>query len=97
MQHLMLLLVTLILWLPTVALWGWALEKTWTWFMVPVGLPALAMNQLIGVALVVSFMCKPTDMSDTDKLENGIKQLVAGLLRPLFAVGAGWVYLKIFW
>lgn len=90
---------SLILWLPLVIYNGWALSVLWVWFVVPTfGLTALSLGQAIGISLVVGFfIARPASLvSDEDKMIHFLNILSFHLLAPIATVGAGWVYLKVF-
>lgn len=90
--------VSMLLWLPIAALWGWAISLLWEWFIVPAfNLPIILMHEALGLAVVMSLLTKNVDTTDTrDYVEQLVSSNIIGVLRPLLAVGVGWVYLKVF-
>jgi hypothetical protein len=75
------------------ALWrGYVLCLLWAWFMVPTfKAPELSIPAAIGVALVVSYLCRDGKPSEKDK--TFAQQLATGAvtvaLSPLIALGIG--------
>jgi hypothetical protein len=102
MKHFMVLIVSLIAWLPLAALNGWAIATLWAWFIVPTfGLPVITWQQSIGLGIVVAYLTYQLDMQDmrddSEPTKDLCRRIFTGLVKPLLCVGAGWVYLKVFW
>ncbi len=88
------LIVSFIATLVLSSLWsGYVLSKLWLWFMVPAfGLPVLAVGYAIGLALVVNYLTNhaPVDTKkDEDAIENLLKAIGIGILRPAIALMFG--------
>lgn len=78
------------------AMWsGWVLTKLWAWFLVPTfGAPVLPIAAAIGIAALVSFITYQSPVRPA-KMEGLIEAFLATLgdmfVRPLFALGFGWI------
>lgn len=75
---------------------GWALVKLWGWFVLPrfASAPSLSISQAIGIAIVVSFLTSqsiPDEKNDDTPGEKIGKAVTVALLKPLIAVGIGWI------
>jgi hypothetical protein len=84
------------LYIPLLVWQGYAATKLWAWFAVPLlGLPALGLWAMVGLALVVGIVW-PTYPSDYAKREFDSKwekafPLMVAMLRPAFALLIGWI------
>lgn len=74
---------------------GLALTVLWRWFVMPVfSLPPLTIPQALGIALVVAFLTHQTESDGhSDGIQRWVNFLYGGLIRPLFALGLGAIYL----
>ena len=79
-------------------MYGWAIQKLWLWFVVPVfSLPSLTFPQAIGLGFLVRFMTTELENSDDKPTgwENAVARVVTTvILRPLIAVGTGWIVVQ---
>jgi hypothetical protein len=95
------LAVGMILWLPLAALNGWVLSVLWGWFVVPTfSLAPLSVPQAIGLALITTALTYHIDTDTKTERHEPVASLIAGVcaavIKPLFALFAGWVYLIVF-
>jgi hypothetical protein len=55
----------------------------------------------IGLGIVVAYLTYQLDMQDmkddSEPTKDLCRRIFTGLVKPLLCVGAGWVYLKVFW
>lgn len=73
---------------------GYALSILWGWFIVALfGLPALGISQAMGVSLVVSYMTHQVPPK-TEKERSFGEEMLLAILKPLFALGVGWIILQ---
>lgn len=101
MKKLICFIVAVVAFLPLVALNAWAVQTLWEWFIIPeFGVPPLSFIGAIGLALFVSYMTFHfrQDLATNDdswevKYGSG---LALAVVKPLFSVGAGWLYLAVF-
>ena len=86
--------VAILLVIPALALKGWVLKITWSWFAVPVfGLPPLRVAYAVGLAAVVALL---TGSAYRKPAEEDYSKLVLGaFLTPLFYLLLCWV-VKLF-
>lgn len=82
--------------IPLTAWYAYVLTVIWGWFVVPLfGLPALDIWAAIGLSLVINYMWKTTpennDENDDESMDRLIKVLGYCLVRPLIALGIGWI------
>ncbi len=74
---------------------GYALSVLWGWFFVPaLGVPPLSVPSAIGVAIVVSYMThqdSKKNSGDVEGWEATAEALAYSALKPLFALGIGWI------
>jgi uncharacterized membrane protein len=84
-------LLLLLLALPS-SLWcGFVLTRLWTWFVMPLGVPAVEIWQAAGIALLVSWLTKQQQPEDkAPASERAVKAIATAALTPLlvWAVGA---------
>lgn len=81
--------LTILLVVPIILLHAWALECMWGWYVVDTfGVDMLNKPQLLGLALFVSYISRPSD----DKQEEWERQLIISLVKPFVVVFFGWVY-----
>lgn len=85
------------LWLPLAMLYAWALQTLWGWYAVPIfGLPFLSYGAAMGVGLVVQFLTRGIPNYHSERPAGDKAWDFAGCItRPIFVVGAGWVYLQL--
>ncbi len=71
---------------------GYALSILWGWFVVPTfGAPELSIPVAIGIAIPIGMMTK--NITPTQDGKAG-EQFAQAILRPLFALGCGWIVLQ---
>lgn len=72
--------------LPAYLLWsGFVLAKLWTWFIVPLGAPALSVPSAIGIGLVVGFVTgRPSN-----EVVHSEKLMVYEIFCPAVALAVG--------
>lgn len=72
---------------------GWVLSVMWGWFLVPLGVPSIAVAQAIGISLTVSLLTKQWRPSEDDKgPKSAMTKLAAeAIARPFLALLFGWV------
>lgn len=71
---------------------GYALMVVWGWFAVPLGAPALALWQAMGVSLLAAFLTYENPKSD-----GGFwARIATAVLAPAFLLLFGWLTLVIF-
>ncbi len=77
------------------ALWrAWVLTVLWTWFIVPLGLPAIGIATAIGASLIVGMFMpnqvakKDTTMNKTDAIANVFSVAIGG---PAVVLLIGWI------
>jgi len=94
------LAIALVVWLPLVALNAWAVQTLWNWYIPQIlDLSKIEFPEAVGIALVSTYLTHrwPTGNYDTEKeyWEAFAESLLGAVLKPLFGVGAGWVYLWV--
>lgn len=81
-----------------VPLAGWAVSTLWGWFLTPLGLPAITWVHGAGIDALIGFMAYPgrvaahPDVSTSARLSNHLVNLY---VRPLVALGVGWVLVQL--
>jgi len=100
MGNLIRLGIVLVVWLPLTALNAWALQTLWNWYLPQVlGLSELEFPGAVGIALVSTYLTHrwPVTKAKTeDECWTEFFETVFGcVIKPLYCVGAGWVYLWI--
>lgn len=85
--------IMLILAIPSIMLWGWALQVLWSWFVIPVfGFAALTLPQAIGLRLFSGiFTATHATKEFEDKDAKLVYNLTMMFLAPLFVIGMGYV------
>lgn len=76
--------------------YGWALSKLWTWFMVPAfHLPALSIVMAIGITTTVRLITYQSSADAPNEKDEGpferlLEASIKAFLVPLFMLGFGW-------
>lgn len=72
---------------------GYAFATLWDWFIVTkFGMPSLSIAESIGVGMVVSYATHQVNLKDKDRTASDL--LTIGIVKPLAALGIGWVVLQ---
>ncbi len=92
--------ILIVVWLPLTALNAWALQILWNWYIPYIlGMPSLEFAEAVGIALVVTYLTHPMShevMEDEKKYwQDFLGRIAVAILKPLYCVGAGWVYLWV--
>jgi hypothetical protein len=88
-SHFLALVVTLLFSIPLCAYWGWIFSILWSYFVVPLGVPAIGSWHAAGLMLLVGLLkgSKPSETDPWKVLGYGIlRVLVVGPLSLLFAL-----------
>jgi len=78
---------------------AWAFSTLWSWFIVPIGLPAIGYAHAYGLMIVTSFLkMRPKDFDTSDNKERKsfgehVTRLFMYIFFYLVAVGMGWLTL----
>lgn len=82
--------VALLISVPLIFLWAWALRILWGWFIVTTfpAVPMLSYAQAMGVSVTVSIL--KGAVHEAKEKEESWKYLLGVLLKPIMAVGVGW-------
>lgn len=76
---------------------GFVAQHLWTWFLVPLGLPAIGYLHAAGIGCLVSFLCPLVDTSnlairdDKNNKDVFLTQISSIFARPLSALVIGYV------
>lgn len=76
---------------------AWVLTVLWSWFLVPYGVPQIAIPAAIGISLIVGmFTTKLSDKWSQEKKKKSLPESFADMistafLSPLFVLCIGWV------
>ena len=86
-----------VIWFPLAMLYAWALQVLWNWYVPAIfDLPMIPYSAALGIGLIVGFLAKGIPRTDSDRpWSDKWWDFVAMIIRPLAAVGSGWVYLQI--
>ena len=75
-----------------VVVYGWAVVKFWTWFVIPIfELPPLNIPKAAGLVLLVSLVAKHHEFNESENSNKITIDLVYGFTLPLFVVLIGWI------
>ena len=83
---------TIIFWVYSSVLNGWALTKLWAWFIVPTfGLEQLTIVAAIGLSLVVKYLTMQIKINDKEKpySETLMNSVIISTVKPLMALLIG--------
>jgi hypothetical protein len=70
---------------------GFVIHLMWSWYMVPLGVPAIGIAHAIGIDLLVSLTAHQTiPVKDGDK-EFAQKQLIRMFTRPVIILLVAWI------
>jgi hypothetical protein len=89
------LAVSLVLWPAQAFVWGYCVAVLWSWFVVPLGLPAIGKAHALGLAVIVRFVSMDVSkvIKDADEeTHEFVARQVAVFIVPGFALLFGWVY-----
>lgn len=84
--------------IPTSLLQGWGLSTVWSWFVVPLGLPAIGVIHAIGLMITYSLFTlkvgNDTKATTTpwELFEQSFVQQFVRCFLVLFLVGASWCF-----
>ncbi len=92
--------ILIVVWLPLAALNAWALQTLWNWYIPYIlDMPSLEFAEAVGIALVVTYLTRPMSHeimeSEKDYWQDFLGRIAGAILKPLYCVGAGWVYLWV--
>lgn len=93
-------LISLLSWLPLVALRAWALEKIWNWYLPPtLGASEISFPAAVGISLIGGFLTLNTAKSTFADIEPAVvracmRTITMSIAYPA-AVGCAWLYLWI--
>ncbi len=84
-------------WLPLAMYYAWALQTLWNWYAPAIfGLPVISYGAAFGIGLVTQFLTRSIPkVNSGSSFSDGAWDFAGIISRPLLAVGAGWVYLKL--
>lgn len=80
--------------LPFLAIYsGFVLSYLWLWFIVPLGVPAIAIGHAIGIMTIKNFVFYKYQKEKTEKgtSEDVYKALTALIVSPSVALGIGYI------
>ncbi len=92
--------IIIIIWIPLTALNAWALQTLWNWYIPHIfGLLPLGFSEAVGVALLVTYLTHTMSHNiiegERENWQDLIGRISVSIIKPLFGVGAGWVYLWV--
>jgi len=73
---------------------GWAFVTLWNWFVLPSfeSAPVLTIPVAIGIGILISLLTIETPQkTQKTTTEESVTFIFASLLRPVMAVGMGWI------
>lgn len=84
----------LVILIPMVAYYAWALQAVWNWYVPSIGGPTISFPSAIGISMLVGYMTqkvpKTEEPDDIDWERFGLF-----MVRPVLLVGFAWVCLQI--
>ncbi len=90
MVALLVLAGAVVLMIPLCIWSGFVLATMWGWFIVPFGMPPLAIAHAVGLTLLIAWARAPK-MDRSKEVELPFRDIGVGFLASLFVLGAGWV------
>lgn len=78
--------------------WSWVAVKLWTWFLIPLGAPAIGMAHAYGISSLVALftsgiiagIARIKTVDETEK-ERDVNRVVMAWMAPLLCLGFGYV------
>ena len=76
---------------------AWVLTNLWTWFIVPLGVPAIGIAWAAGIVCISAYLTKEISASDKGKtgveaIEVVIKHWIIMFAKPITALIVGWIF-----
>jgi len=69
---------------------GLVLSTLWSWFIVPLGVPAISIPMAIGIGIVAAYM---TGIDDNGFNTDSMRDVLKGIVHPLVILFIGWIVL----
>lgn len=85
-----------LVWLPLMMLLSaFVLSTLWTWFLVPLHVPAISMAHAYGIAVLIGYITYQPDADRSrDEEDSRAFKILSPAFRALGALGFGWLALQ---
>lgn len=98
MTIILVLVLIMVLFLYSTAVWGLVLFKFWSWFVLPIfpALPEITFVQAIGLMLVIGLFRSQHINSVKKEYKDGAMETTLSLINPWMTLFFGWLAYNIF-
>lgn len=77
---------------------GYVTSVLWSWFAVPLGVPAISLFHAVGLSLLVKVLANPIksgknrdDMTEDQKVDDALKSLIMVITAPALVLFVAWL------
>lgn len=97
MKNAIIFSLAVLLTIPLGMLEAYSLSLLWRWYAIPYfGAFAVPYVAFFGLSLFIGLIAKHEPFNDEDKLNKAVHNITMAIIRPLFVMFFGWLFLVIF-